>query len=200
MTPHAPPYAKDTVEDSWPLPEPQGPRPEAWVLPPDPDCSIGQQLFDPRHGIVVVERVESRVRDGHATEYLSLSVLDQELVLLVPREGMGGGPVRRVITSDEADAVLEELGREPQVMPAWTTQGFAKVQHMVLGRNPLVVAAAVRDLSAKAGGKGLGVTDRTLFDRGAALLAAELGVALGLGTKRARRLMGTAMAARTPAK
>ncbi|MGH2687683.1 MAG: hypothetical protein ACRDKW_02590, partial [Actinomycetota bacterium] len=169
-------------------------RPGAWVLPPDPDCAVGRQLFDPRHGVVVVERVEFRKRNGRTTEYLSLSVVDQELVLLVPRVTAAAGPVRRMITPEEADAVLEELGREPRAMAPWTTQGFAKVQRLVLGRNPLVVAAAIRDLSAKAGGKGLGTTDRVLFDRGAALLAAELGTALGVGTTRARRLMGAALA------
>jgi CarD family transcriptional regulator len=138
--------------------------------------------------------------DGQTTEYLSMSVVDQELVLLVPRATMAGGPVRRVITPEEAEAVLEELGREPLPMAPWTTQGFAKVQRLVLGRNPLLVAATIRDLSAKAGGKGLGTTDRTLFDRGASLLAAELGVALGVGTKRARRLIGTTMAAHSAAR
>lgn len=194
MTAAAPAHAHEQpAEDSWPQLDEA--RPGAWSLPPDPDWTVGGQLFDPRHGVVVVERVESRERGGETTEYLSLSVVDQELVLLVPRTAMAAGPVRRVITQEEAGAVLDELGREPVEMAPWTSQGFAKVQRLVLGRNPLLVAATIRNLSAKAGGKGLGTTDRALFDRGAALLAAELGVALGVGTKRARRLIGTTMAA-----
>jgi CarD family transcriptional regulator len=143
--------------------------------------------------VVLVERFESRQRGGEVTEYLSLRVVDQELLVLVPRTAMAAGPVRRVITAEEAEAVVEELGREPVEMAPWTSQGFAKVQRLVLGRNPLIVAATIRDLTAKSPGKGLGTTDRALFDRGAALLATELGVALGLGTTRARRLIGTTM-------
>jgi CarD family transcriptional regulator len=180
-----------TDEQAWPLPDPGGPTPDAWVVPPDPDCAVGGQLFDPRHGVVVVERVESRERDGRATEYLTLSVPGQQMVLLVPAETIGAGGLRRVITAEEASAVLEELQSEPAAMPTWTAQGFVKVRRRVLSRNPLVVAGAVRDLAAKAVGKGLGPTDRQLFETGAGLLASELGVALGVGTERARRLIGT---------
>jgi CarD family transcriptional regulator len=183
---------------TWPSVDLEGDRPEAWLLPPDPDCYVGSLLFDPRHGVVEVESIESRERHGTWTEYLTLRVVAQQLRILVPRATADEGVIRRLITSDEAFAVLDELGREPQPTPAWSSFGFAEAQRKMLGRNPLVVAGLVRDLGAKNRGKGLRSTERTLLERGVQLLAAELALALHVSSEQARRRMDDALAAGHP--
>ena len=152
----------------------------AWEESAPPPCSLGQELFDSRHGIVVVDRVEMRMLQGRLVDYVALHTVQGALRILLPLASTPSGSLRRMINAQEARAVLAELGAESQPIPAWTTQSFAELQNKTFGRNPLVVAGVVRDLAAKAAEARLRSNEQALLVRGTDLLAVELGAALQL--------------------
>lgn len=151
----------------------------AWEESSLPVCTAGQQLFDARHGVVVVEGIETRMLQGRPAAYVTVRTVERDLRLLVPLESAPVG-LRRLINAEEADAVLAELGAEAQPTPVWTTQSFAELQRKAFGRSPLVVAGIVRDLTAKATGARLRSNEQILLTKATDLVAAELAAALRL--------------------
>jgi CarD family transcriptional regulator len=150
-----------------------------WEHPGTPDCEPGQQLFDPRHGVVVVEEVELRMVNGQPTEYLAVRTVEGNLRILVPLASADAA-LRPLMSADEATVVLAELGTDPKPTAVWSGQGFAEMQRRAVERSPLSVAGVVRDLSAKAAEARLRSVEQTLLSKGTDLLAAELSVALDL--------------------
>jgi RNA polymerase-interacting CarD/CdnL/TRCF family regulator len=167
----------------------------AWEESALPPCSPGQQLFDSRHGIVVVDDLESRMLQGRLVDYVALHTVQGSLRILLPLASAPAGSLRRLINAQEASAVLAELGAESQPTPAWTSHSFAELQNKTFGRNPLVVAGIVRDLAAKAAGGRLRSNEQTLLIRGTDLLATELGAALQLTRREAAVRMDEALEA-----
>ena len=151
----------------------------AWEESSLPPCTAGQQLFDARHGVVVVEGVETRVLQGRPAAYVIVCTVERALRILVPLESASAG-LRRLINAEEASAVFAELEAEAQPIPVWTTQSFAELQRKAFGRSPLVVAGIVRDLTAKATRARLRSNEQTLLARASDLVAAELGAVLRL--------------------
>ena len=151
----------------------------AWEESSLPACTAGQKLFDARHGVVVVEGVETRVLRGRPAAYVVVRTVERDLRILVPLESAPAG-LRRLINAEEAGAVLAELEAQAQPTPVWTTQSFADLQRKAFGRSPLVVAGIVRDLTAKATGVRLRSNEQTLLSKATDLVAAELGAALRL--------------------
>jgi RNA polymerase-interacting CarD/CdnL/TRCF family regulator len=165
----------------------------AWEEAALPPCAPGQQLFDSRHGIVVVDDIESRMLQGQLVDYVALRTMQGSLRILLPLASATSGSLRRLINAREASAVLAELGAEIQPIPAWTALSFSELQHRTFGRNPLVVAGIVRDLAAKAAEARLRSNEEALLVRGIDLLAAELGAALQLTRRETAARMNEAL-------
>jgi len=190
------------AEDTRSSAESGGERPATWtweepVLPP---CPPGQQLFDSRHGVVVVESVERRMLQGRLAAYVALRTVQGDLRILLPLASAPTGSLRRLINAQEVRSIFAELSAESQPTPAWTAQSFGQLQIKLFGRNPLVVAAIVRDLRAKADGGRLHFNEKALLARGTELLVAELSTALQI-TRRdaALRMEGALESGRTVA-
>jgi CarD family transcriptional regulator len=150
-----------------------------WEYQGAPDVAPGQQLFDPRHGVVVVEEVEIRMVNGQPTEYLAVRTIEGNLRILVPLTSAAAA-LRPLMNAGEATIVLAELGSDPKPTAVWSGQGFAEMQRRAVERSPLSVAGVVRDLAAKASEARLRSVEQTLLSKGTDMLAAELAVALEL--------------------
>jgi CarD family transcriptional regulator, regulator of rRNA transcription len=156
-----------------------------WEERTPPPTSSGQHLFDSRHGVVVVEDTQTRVLNGQPTTYVAVRTLEGNLRILLPLASAAESSLRRLISTEEASAVFAELGAVSQPMPDWTSQSFAELQRKTVGRNPLFVAGAVRDLAAKGAGARLRPNEQTLLTKATELLAAELAIALELTRRQA---------------
>src|SRR5207249_4899281 len=142
--------------------------------------------------VVVVEGIETRAPQGRPAAYVIVRTVERDLRILVPLESAPAG-LRRLINTQEADAVIAELGAEAQPTPVWTNQGFAELQKKAFGRNPLVVAGIVRDLTAKATGARLRSNEQVLLAKATDLVAAELGAVLRLTRSETARRMAAAL-------
>jgi RNA polymerase-interacting CarD/CdnL/TRCF family regulator len=177
--------------------EPNGDRltTRTWEESALPPCHPGQQLFDARHGIVVVDDIEARMLQGRPVDYMALHTVEGALRILLPLASASAGSLRGLINAQEASAVLAELGAQSQPIPAWTTHSFAELQNRMFGRNPLVVAGIVRDLAAKAAEARLRSNEQTMLTKGTDLLAAELSAALQLTRRETSVRMNEALEA-----
>ena len=141
-----------------------------------------------------MESIQTRVLNGQPTTYVSVRTLEGNLRILLPLASAAESSLRRLISAEEAGAVLAELGAPSQPMPGWTAQSFAELQRKTVGRNPLSVAGVVRDLAAKGDGARLRPNEQSLLTKATELLAAELAVALELTRPQALARIDAALA------
>ncbi len=153
-------------------------------LPPPPKdlkLDVGGKAVHPSHGLGEIIAIEHREIGGAKGEFYILRILDNGMRVMVPKTSAQAAGLRPVMTSKEADKVLETMkAREVAVdLQPWSRR-FRAYTEMIKSGQPHEVAKVLRDMYRLKFDKDLSFGERRLLDQAKSLLMKELAAAKGL--------------------
>jgi CarD family transcriptional regulator len=153
-------------------------------LPPAPKnlkLSVGDKVVHPSHGLGEISAIEHREIGGAKGEFFIIRILDNGMRVMVPRTSAQAAGLRPVMSSKEADKVLETMrAREVAVdLQPWSRR-FRAYTEMIKSGSPHEVAKVLRDMYRLKFDKELSFGERRLLDQAKSLLLKELAAAKGL--------------------
>lgn len=144
------------------------------------DLKVGDMVVYPAQGVARVEGLEEKVIMNAPMRFFVLRVLDSDKKIMVPEDKVASVDIRRVITEDEVDEVLDIL-RERNVSfdhGTWNWRYRAYVEKIKIG-SIFEIAEVLCDLNFIKIEKNLSFGERKMLDTARRLLVQELSVAMG---------------------
>jgi CarD family transcriptional regulator len=153
-------------------------------LPPPPKdlkLDVGGKAVHPAHGLGEIIAIEHREIGGAKGDFYILRILDNGMRVMVPKTSAQAAGLRPVMTSKEADKVLETMkAREVAVdLQPWSRR-FRAYTEMIKSGQPHEVAKVLRDMYRLKFDKDLSFGERRLLDQAKSLLMKELAAAKGV--------------------
>lgn len=144
---------------------------------------VGAMAVHPKHGVGQIVEIEQREAGGRSAAFYVLTILDTGSKIMVSVEAAQAGGLRPVMSSGEAQAVLQIL-RTPEVAvdaQPWNRRHRIYTEMLKSG-SPLEIAKVLRDMCRLKLDKELSFAERKLLDQAKGLLVHELALALGLSS------------------
>ncbi len=180
-----PPLAK--TPDKAPIKAPIRAKPSPFAhltSPPPPlnakpvDFKVGDKAVHPSHGVGEVTAIEKRDIGGTLGMFYILKILDNGMKVMVPQTAAAQVGLREVMSSVEADSILETLrAREVAVDVQPWSRRFRIYTEMIKSKSPHEVAKVLRDMHRLKFDKDLSFGERRLLDQAKSLLMKELSLA-----------------------
>jgi CarD family transcriptional regulator len=153
-------------------------------LPPPPKnlkLDVGDKIVHPLSGLGEILAIEHREIGGAKGEFFIIRILHNGMRLMVPRTSAQAAGLRPVMSSKEADKVLETMkAREVAVdLQPWSRR-FRAYTEMIKSGSPHEVAKVLRDMYRLKFDKELSFGERRLLDDAKSLLLKELAAAKGV--------------------
>lgn len=149
--------------------------------PSDFTLRVGDKAVHPSHGLAEVTAIEHREIGSMKGEFYILRIIDNGMRVMVPRNSSSAAGIRPVMSSKEADRVLETMkAREVAVdLQPWSRR-FRAYTEMIKCGSPHEVAKVLRDMYRLKFDKDLSFGERRLLDQAKSLLMKELAAAKGV--------------------
>ena len=152
---------------------------------------VGDMVVYPRHGAAKVEAISERTVKGVTRQYLQLSVLSSDgLVINVPVENAKRVGVRDIVDAGAVAKVFEIL-RTPIIEKEmnWSRRYKLNVEKIATG-DVNNIAEVVRDLSQRdVDEHGLSAGEKRMLTRARSILTSEIALSEGLDELEAQRLL-----------
>lgn len=156
--------------------------------------SVGETVIYPHHGAAVIERQERRTLNGQERDYFVLRVTYGDLTVMVPSDALEECGVRRVVTQEEVEEVLDIL-RSPVSKQKGNWSRRFKANHEKLRSGDIFrVAEVVRNLCKRDGDKGLSAGEKRMLAKAKAILLSELAVAIDKDEQQTEELVHQTLA------
>ena len=139
---------------------------------------LGDKAVHPKHGVGEITAVDERELGGTRAVFYCMRILDNGMKVMVPAAAAAQGGLRAIMSSKEADAVLDTMrAREVAVDVQPWSRRFRAYTEMVQSGLPHEVAKVLRDMHRLKFDKELSFGERRLLDQAKALLFKELALA-----------------------
>ena len=139
---------------------------------------VGDKCVHPAHGVGVITAIDALELGGTKGMFYRLQIIDNGLRLLVPVAAAGSAGLRPIMSSREADKVLETLkAHEVAVDVQPWSRRFRTYTEMVKSGLANEIAKVLRDISRLRSDKELSFGERRLLDQARSLLLKELSFA-----------------------
>ncbi|TPF87205.1 CarD family transcriptional regulator [Bifidobacterium sp. UTCIF-37] len=152
---------------------------------------VGDMVVYPRHGAARVEAVTERTVRGVTREYLQLSVLSSDgLVINVPVDNAKKVGVRDIVDANEVATVFEIL-RTPIVEKEmnWSRRYKLNVEKIATG-DVNKIAEVVRDLAQRdVDEHGLSAGEKRMLTKARSILTSEISLSEKIDEEEAQRLL-----------
>ena len=152
---------------------------------------VGDMVVYPRHGAAKVEAITARTVKGVTREYLQLSVLSSDgLVINVPVENAKKVGVRDIVGAKEVAKVFEIL-RTPIIEKEmnWSRRYKLNVEKIATG-DVNKIAEVVRDLAQRdVDEHGLSAGEKRMLTKARSILTSEIALSEHLDENEAQRLL-----------
>jgi len=148
------------------------------IAPTKLQFKLGDKAVHPKHGVGEITAVDERELGGTRAIFYVLKILDNGMKVMVPANAAAAGGLRSIMSSKEADAVLDTMrAREVAVDVQPWSRRFRAYTEMVQSGSPHEVAKVLRDMHRLKFDKDLSFGERHLLDRAKSLLMKELAFA-----------------------
>jgi len=138
---------------------------------------VGETVVYPHHGAATITEVKTRKIKGADKLYLTLRVVQGDLVIEVPAENVDLVGVRDVIGRDGVDQVFDVLRASFTEEPTnWSRRYKANLEKLATG-DVIKVAEVVRDLWRRDQDKGLSAGEKSMLAKARQILVSELALA-----------------------
>ena len=135
---------------------------------------VGDKVVYPHHGAGVVQKKEHKEVLGQRREYLTITILYNEMTVMVPAENAERAGLRRVIDEQTVQEVLAVLKDDGTQMPKNWNRRFKHNRDKIKTGDVFELAEVVRNLSIRDLDKGLSTGEKQMFGRAKKILASEL--------------------------
>ena len=151
---------------------------------------IGESVCYPMHGVGVVEGIEEKSVLGETTQYYVLRFFTSRLTAMVPVNSAQSVGLRRVISPDQCETILQYMSDEPCGESDNWNQRYRDNLAKLKGGDIYDVADVVKCLKKRDSQKGLSAGDRKMLITARQVLVAELSAASGRDIDELRQVIG----------
>ena len=139
---------------------------------------IGDRIVHPLHGAGVIEDIVERTIDGAPQQYYAMRPMLGDTQLFIPVDACGKLGVRPVCSRDEAEQLLQRLGRVTRSEEKGWNQRYRENMLHIRSGNLSEVAQVIKSLAARDRERGLSTGEKKMLVSARQILASELSVAL----------------------
>ncbi|HEY5161046.1 MAG TPA: CarD family transcriptional regulator [Gaiellaceae bacterium] len=141
---------------------------------------VGEKVVYPHHGAGTVVEKEMRTVLGQKREYLTITILHNDMTVQVPSENAERVGLRPVIEEAEIDGVIVALTAGKTEMPKNWNRRFKHNRDKMKTGDILELSEVVQNLSLRDFEKGLSTGEKQMFVKAKKILSSELMYALDL--------------------
>lgn len=139
--------------------------------------SIGDSVVYPSHGAGVIEEIEEREIEGIMHRYYAMRIPLGDMKVLIPVDGAEKIGIRDIISSKEADKVIENFRIcEIDACHNWNKR-FRDNMVKIRSGNIYEVASVVKGLMIRDKSKGLSTGERKMLANAKQILISEIVIA-----------------------
>ncbi|MCF2707014.1 CarD family transcriptional regulator [Arcanobacterium haemolyticum] len=139
--------------------------------------TIGETVVYPHHGAAYIEDVSTKKIRGEEKLYLTLRVMQGDLVIQVPADKVEEVGVRDVSNDSQLEHVFSVLRAQDVEEPAnWSRRYKANSEKLTSG-DVIKVAEVVRDLTRRDSGRGLSAGEKRMLSQARQILGSEVALA-----------------------
>jgi CarD family transcriptional regulator len=146
----------------------------------DVDCNfeVGDKVVYPHHGAGLVLKKETRNLMGEKRDYLTITILHNNMTVMVPCENAHRAGLRSVIDEVQVKKVIGVLTDEVSDMPKNWNRRFKHNREKIKTGDVFELAEVVRNLAIREWEKGLSTGEKQMYTRAKKILASEFMYAL----------------------
>jgi CarD family transcriptional regulator len=150
---------------------------------------VGDKVVYPHHGAGKILKKEKKELLGELREYLTIKILHNDMMVMVPTDSVRRAGLRRVIAHDAVERVLSVLRDDISQMPKNWNRRFKHNRDKMKTGDVFELAEVVRNLGIRDFEKGLSTGEKQMFTRAKKILASELMYALDMEEKDAEEYL-----------
>ncbi|MDO5724070.1 MAG: CarD family transcriptional regulator [Flaviflexus sp.] len=150
---------------------------------------VGETVVYPHHGAAYVEDVSTKTIDGEEVTFLTLRVVQGDLVIQVPASKIDDVGVRDVSNEEQLEEVFDVLRAEMEDEPSnWSRRFKANGEKLTSG-DPIKVAEVVRDLTRRDEERHLSAGEKRMLAQARQILGSEVALAKDINEDEASDLL-----------
>ena len=144
----------------------------------DTNFALGDKAVYPAYGVGVIERIDEREIAGTMMSFYVLRILDSEMTLMVPVNGVKNVGLRRLIKGSQVGRVFDVFKENDVVIDTTTwNRRQREYNEKIKTGSVFEIAEVMRDLYVLKKGKTLSFGERSMMDKARTLLIKELALA-----------------------
>lgn len=138
---------------------------------------VGETVVYPHHGAARIEDIATKTIRGEEKLYLTLRVMQGDLVIQVPADKVEEVGVRDVSNDDQLERVFSVLRAEHIEEPSnWSRRYKANSEKLTSG-DVIKVAEVVRDLTRRENDRHLSAGEKRMLSQARQILGSEVALA-----------------------
>ena len=150
---------------------------------------VGETVVYPHHGAAHIEDISEKTIRGEKRLYLTLRVIQNDLIIQVPADSLEEVGVRDVSNDEQLEHVFSILREEDVEEPQnWSRRFKANGEKLTSG-DVNKVAEVVRDLTRRDADRGLSAGEKRMLSQARAILSSEVALARGISDAEAGELL-----------
>ncbi|MEN8208220.1 MAG: CarD family transcriptional regulator [Candidatus Fermentibacteria bacterium] len=150
---------------------------------------INGKVVDPIHGAGVITEISDQMISGEICECVVIEIVVGKKRVMVPTESLQEAELRAVVSSEELDAALEELFKEPDELPKDWRRRIEKLKDRVHSGEPAEVAKAIRDIIARSVLNKMNPSEKRVLNEAINVFAGEVALVRNIRSESARELI-----------
>ena len=136
--------------------------------------SIGDRIVHPLHGAGVIDSIEEKRISGVVRSYYVMKLPTGGMVVMIPTDSCDAIGVRQIMSSEEAESVLESIpDLDADMTNNWSRRYRENMQRIKSG-DLYEVAAVVKGLMLREAAKGLSTGERKMLYQAKQILISEI--------------------------
>jgi CarD family transcriptional regulator len=156
---------------------------------PPANYKVGDHVVYPHHGAGKVTKKEMKELLGEKREYLTITILHNNMTVMVPCEKAGQVGLRNIIGQSAVKKVMAVLMDDVSTMPKNWNRRFKYNREKIKTGDIYELADVVRNLAIREFDKGLSTGEKQMYTRARKILASELQYALGMDEEEAEEYL-----------
>ena len=144
----------------------------------DVNFEIGDRAVYPAYGVGIIERIDQKEIAGTILEFYVVRIIDSEMTLMVPVNGVENVGLRRLIKASSVNRVYNVFKENDVVIDTTTwNRRQREYNEKIKTGSVFEIAEVMRDLYVLKKTKTLSFGERSMMDKARNLLIKELAIA-----------------------
>lgn len=158
---------------------------------------IGSKVVYPAHGIGIIEGIEEKAIGGMTQQFYMIRILDNGMVIIVPKSNILNVGIREVIKRKDVTKVIDILKESPANGDTFKEENWNRRHREYIDRiktgSVYEIAKVYRKLFFLKSHKELSFGERQVFDNMHQLIVSEIALAKGIGEDNAEKIVAGAL-------